>query len=81
MKLTPFSVETLDHLVFLERPRGSNHENGDAHYQRFVTMRKVFLELTEANSAFAPSLRKHNPQFAGIVEALAAIPRQSVERK
>src|SRR5207253_1515700 len=71
VKLAPFNADTLQHFVFLERPRGSTApaafaaivEQGEgaprdsigSHYQKFLGIRAELQALTERNPAFAPA--------------------------
>lgn len=65
VKLTPFSSETLDHLIFLERPRGVHEEDGDG----FATDEKYRRE--EAYHGLMPSVQDYTT-VGRLYEALRA---------
>ena len=47
------ALSAIDTIV--DQGEGSRDDRDNSHYQRFVTMRKQFLELTEANPDFHPA--------------------------
>ena len=54
VKLTPFNMETLDHFVFLERPRGVHHADGEGFDA------EADYERREAHHGLMPSIQDYN---------------------
>ena len=54
VRLTPFDRDTLDHFIFLERPKGIRHEDGDGfeHEQDYVR--------EEAHNGLMPSVQDYH---------------------
>lgn len=53
VKLTPFSLETIDHFVFLERPRGVHHDDGEGFEP------ETDYERREAHHGLMPSVQDY----------------------
>lgn len=54
VKLTPFTTETLDHFIFLERPRGIDGEDGDGfEHERDYRREEAFVGLMPSVQDYA----------------------------
>lgn len=73
VKLTPFSMDTLQHFIFLERPAGAGHEDGEG----FEAGNPVDRE--EAFHGLMPSVQNYNTVGA-LYEAIALNLRTWSER-
>ncbi|HUQ11453.1 MAG TPA: ferritin-like protein [Steroidobacteraceae bacterium] len=73
VKLTPFSMDTLQHFIFLERPAGATHEDG-AGFEPEQT-----VDREEAFHGLMPSVQNYRTVGA-LYEALAANLRTSSAR-